>query len=397
MNLPWAGIAQVVGNVAPSIAAVLGGSVAGTLTGLAVKMLTTVLGLPPDTPPLAVAQAVQDATPEQHAALRQADDTFRTHMADLAAQAVAGQVDIAKVEAANANFFVAGARPAILWILAVALAWGVVVVPVVSSLLIFRQTGLLPPPDLSVVLALLTGMLGLSGLRSVDKAKGTDIKGFGTRRDRAVVLPQAQPLPIIVPEAPRQAVAVPEPIAPVVIQPPALDRKLFFDTVRPLFGGRMTGAQVLGMNRILDHAAMLALSDVRHLAYMLATAFWETGRKMVPVEELGRGAGHAYGATGFWGRGLPQLTGEANYAKLGAHMGLDLVGHPERLLEWDVSLVALFDGMTLGMFTGRRLADFFNSTTDDPVRARAIVNGSDRAAEIAAAHSVFLAGLEAIA
>lgn len=419
MNLPWATIAHVVAVVAPAIGTALGGAPGGLLAGLGVKVLTTVLGLPPDAPPPVVAQAVQDATPEQHIALRQADESFRAHAMDLAAQAMAGQVDLNKVEAGNASFFIAGARPTILWILAAGLAWGTVLDPMLSGVIgLWRPGVVLPVPDMSVILPLLVAMLGLGGLRSFDKARGTDTKGFGTSKDRATAPAVVQPMPIIVPVGTRQPAPAPpifvqtgdapptvdevspEPIAPVVIAPAALpvrDRKPFFDTVRPLFGGHMSDVQVLGMERILNYAAGQALPDMRHLAYILATTFWETGEAMIPVEEKGHGAGHAYGATGFWGRGPPQLTGEANYIKMGTHLGIDLVSHPERMLDWDVALPATFDGMTLGMFTGKRLSDYFNDTTNDPLNARRIVNGTDKAAEIAGFHAVFLKGLEAIA
>lgn len=422
MNLPWATIAHVVGGVAPSIATVLGGPIlgpiAGPLTALAVKMLTTVLGLPADAPPMVVAQAVQDATPEQHIALRQADESFRAHAMDLAAQAMAGQVDLNKVEAGNASFFIAGARPTILWILAAGLAWGTVLDPMLSGVIgLWRPGVVLPVPDMSVILPLLVAMLGLGGLRSFDKARGTDTKGFGNAADRTAGPVPVQPMPIIVPVGTRQPAPAPpifvqtgdapptvdevspEPIAPVVIAPTALpsrDRKPFFDAVRPLFDGHMSDSQVDGMTVILNYAATLVLPDARHLAYILATTFWETRRAMQPVEEKGHGAGHAYGATGFWGRGPPQLTGEANYIKMGTHLGIDLVSHPERMLDWDVALPATFDGMMLGMFTGKKLSDYFNATVDDPLNARRIVNGQDKAETIAEYHAVFLRGLASV-
>lgn len=417
---------------------------AGELTTLAVRMLTTVLHLPPDAPPVAVAQAVQDATPDEQLALRQADDTFRAHAMDLAAQAMAGQVDISKLEAGNASFFVAGARPMILWILATALAWGVVVVPVVGGVSIFLRTGLLPPPDLSVVLALLTGMLGLSGIRSYDKAKGTATTGFGSAKDRAPVL-TPQPLPVIVPVAQRQldpppaapgtsaaappifvqrgddppSITLPEglpaasdelnrlidrlrqsparpatqPVSSVTWQP--APRKDFFDTIRMKpFGGHLVQSQVEGINRILDYwDANYADSDPRFLAYALATAWWETGHAMQPVEEVGRGAAQPYGKTGFWGRGLAQLTHQENYARLSPIVGVDLVAHPDAALTWPVALPVLFEGMMRGLFTGKKLADFFNDTSNDAVGARAVVNGSDHAAEVAGVCATFYACL----
>ncbi|WP_409526887.1 hypothetical protein [Rhizobium sp. G21] len=65
-----------------------------------------------------------------------------------------------------------------------------------------------------------------------------------------------------------------------------MDRSKLFDTVRdPLFGGRFAQPQVDGIDAILDAWDEQGLSDARWLAYMLATAYHETGRRMEPVEE----------------------------------------------------------------------------------------------------------------
>ena len=218
---------------------------------------------------------------------------------------------------------------------------------------------------------------------------------------------QALPQPVSTPATVQQPLEPPplpkpEPIAPVVIRPaaPAEDfpgeRKAFFDVVRAkLFDGHLVQSQVDGLERILAcwNACATPSGDVRHLAYALATTYWETGRTMQPIEEVGRGAGHIYGSSGFYGRGLVQITHEDNYRRMGVQLGLDLVAHPEKALEWSVALRILFIGMARGMFTGKRLADFFNASTDDPVGARAIVNGHDRAEQIAGYHAAFLAAL----
>src|ERR1700712_3637391 len=113
------------------------------------------------------------------------------------------------------------------------------------------------------------------------------------------------------------------------------DRKTFFDAVRPVFG-TMTQAEVDGCAAILTEAERRALGDTRFVAYILATAFWETGRTMQPVREIGQGRGRAYGIADpvthqvYYGRGLVQLTWKANYAKMAAVCALDLVADPDR-------------------------------------------------------------------
>jgi putative chitinase len=172
------------------------------------------------------------------------------------------------------------------------------------------------------------------------------------------------------------------------------DRKKFFDGMRQtLFGGRLSQAQVDGTNAILDEWACRGFKDIRWLAYMLATVKWETASTMQPIEEYGRGAGYAYGVTDpvtgqrYYGRGFVQLTWKRNYDVMGRLLGVDLVNHPECALELPVATQILFEGMMrgdsgVGDFTGLALDDCFNATKEDWTRARAIINGTDHAAEI---------------
>ena len=169
-----------------------------------------------------------------------------------------------------------------------------------------------------------------------------------------------------------------------------IDRKAFFDQVRAdLFGGFLTTLQVTGLSNILDEAERRGLGDPRFLAYRLATTFHETGRAMIPVREAG---GEIYlKAKPYYpwvGMGLVQVTWEVNARKFGATK-------PEDLMGWPVALRALFDGMDQGVFTGRKLATYFSATVDDPVGARHIINGTDKAALIAGYHKAFLAALDA--
>jgi putative chitinase len=180
-----------------------------------------------------------------------------------------------------------------------------------------------------------------------------------------------------------------------------IDRQKFFAGVRANpFGGWMKQGQVDGCNAILESwEARPSFTDRRWLAYMLATAKHETAHTMQPIEEYGKGRGLAYGqpdpATGqvYYGRGYVQLTWKANYARMAALTGADLVNHPELALEPRLAALIMFEGMKGGLFTGVGLPRYFGATADDPVNARRIINGTDRAAEIAAIHAAFLVAL----
>jgi putative chitinase len=173
---------------------------------------------------------------------------------------------------------------------------------------------------------------------------------------------------------------------------------VFFDAVRRSpFDGRLSQGQVDGLSRLLAAWEASGYRDLRWLAYILATAFHETGRKMQPVEEVG-GRSRPYGrpdpVTGkrYYGRGDVQLTHKENYARAGRLVGLDLVDAPDLALRPDVSARILVEGMAQGLFTGRKLADHLGDTTDW-VGARRIVNGLDRAAQIAGYACSFHAAL----
>lgn|GEM_PF-401019 len=194
----------------------------------------------------------------------------------------------------------------------------------------------------------------------------------------------------------------------------------FFSYIRRApFGGRLTQGQIDGINAILNEAAKRGTSD-EDTAYMLATAFHETGGRMQPVREnlnyktaaqirktwpsrfrnnasaepyVGQPqklANEVYGGRlgntepndGWFyrGDGLPQITGKTNFRKFGVMPGMNLL----------TSVRVMFDGMTKGMFTGKKLSDFFGNGKSDPVGARAIVNGTDKAKLIAGYYKNFL-------
>lgn len=180
-----------------------------------------------------------------------------------------------------------------------------------------------------------------------------------------------------------------------------INRDTFFAKARVHpFGGRFTQAQVDGLNAILDGwEKRYPDGDKRWLAYILATTKWETDSTMRPIEEYGRGAGRSYGrpdpSTGqtYYGRGYVQLTWKDNYDKLSRLLEVDLVNHPELALDPKIAADIMFMGMERGLFTGLGLKYFFNGTHDDPVGARKIINGTDRAEQIASIHRAFLEAL----
>ncbi len=84
-----------------------------------------------------------------------------------------GQMKVNEVEAAHSNLFVSGWRPCVGWVCALAFAWQFVLLPI--FLFIGHLTGhpvQAPVFDISTMLTVLMGMLGLGSLRTYEKVKG---------------------------------------------------------------------------------------------------------------------------------------------------------------------------------------------------------------------------------
>lgn len=91
------------------------------------------------------------------------------------------QTEINVEEAKSASLFVSGWRPCVGWICASALAYQFLLFPLfqwgwsAAQAANLVSLGLVPPPalDTGMLMTLVTGMLGIGGLRSFDKLNGT--------------------------------------------------------------------------------------------------------------------------------------------------------------------------------------------------------------------------------
>lgn len=193
------------------------------------------------------------------------------------------------------------------------------------------------------------------------------------------------------------------------------------------FGGSLNSVQVRAITLILDACESLKL-PLQFIAYILATAFHETGGSMVPGKEnlnysvsalrgkFGRDRISLYDANrygridgkqkanqkaianliygGAWGlrelgnklagdgwkyigRGFVQLTGRRNYEKFGLADDVERASNPE------MAANIIVVGMTEGLFTGKKLSSYMLGQSFAPEAARAVVNGKDKASLIA--------------
>ncbi len=174
-----------------------------------------------------------------------------------------------------------------------------------------------------------------------------------------------------------------------------MNRAAFFTSVRAtLFGGRLKPSQVGGMERILNECEAQSVTDKGHVAYILATAYHETAFTMQPVTEYG--SEKYLKGKKYWpyvGRGYVQLTWDFNYRDWGKRLGLDLLKNPDLAKDPKIAARILVQGMILGTFTGKKLTDYINGPKRDFVRARRVINGSDKAALIARHAGNFLKAL----
>ena len=147
------------------------------------------------------------------------------------------------------------------------------------------------------------------------------------------------------------------------------------------------------LSRLLQACAAQGITDRSHVAYVLASAHWES-RMGEAMTEFASGAayegrqdlGNTQPGDGvrFKGRGYVQITGRLNYQRYAGLLGVDLTAHPERAADPEVAARICADSMANGRFTGRRLSQFGADGAYDFARARQIVNGHDHAAGIAA-------------
>lgn len=175
-----------------------------------------------------------------------------------------------------------------------------------------------------------------------------------------------------------------------------IDRKKFFDGYTAAFGAP-NQSKTDGLNALL--AAVegdTQITDVRWLAYMLATVKHECADTWKAIEEYGKGKGHKYGnpvtvtdpagktyTNVYYGRGYVQLTWDYNYKSMGTALNNRLLYEPQLALDADIAYKIMSYGMRKGSFTGKKLADYINDAKCDYVNARRIINGTDQADRIA--------------
>jgi hypothetical protein len=192
----------------------------------------------------------------------------------------------------------------------------------------------------------------------------------------------------------------------------------FFNAMRAgLLGPTLSQSEVDGCKAVLDAMEGCPLAFT---AYALATVYHETKSTMLPIKEDGGPiyftrlydvAGTRpqtaikYGNTcagdgpKYAGRGYVQLTWKNNYIRATKECGVDLVNNPDLAMRPDIAAKIMRTGMSEGWFTGRALGHYLPregaATRTQYTLARRIINGTDRAVQIADHAMKFQTALEA--
>lgn len=144
---------------------------------------------------------------------------------------------------------------------------------------------------------------------------------------------------------------------------------------------------------------------IAEIAYNLATAGHETAEWYQPIREGATRSGpnftdaqaiaavrnamarglikHDYvtpiNGRSYYGRGLVQITWLDNYKKYEAILGKPLVANPDLVLDWDIALFIMYDGINKGRFRKVKFSDYVPEGTEPThqrmAQARNIVNG----------------------
>lgn len=197
------------------------------------------------------------------------------------------------------------------------------------------------------------------------------------------------------------------------------DRKKFWDNYRRTINPNFTKDQVEAVEFLLDEFESDGIwSDIRHIAYALATIRHETAYTYEPIQEIGSRAyferryGHktskgrelgndapGEGAK-YSGKGYVQLTGETNYEKLEdilrkqnrddieefekrTGQKFDLTDYAYQAKDPKLAFLIMTIGMFRGVYTGKAFRHYINDKKCDYYNARRIINGTDKAARIA--------------
>lgn len=103
---------------------------------------------------------------------KKAEYTYNTTLAQMDTDLAKGQIGVNLKEAESPNWFIAGARPAAMWVCVFGIAYQFIALPFLIWASVNFKWIVPPPLDVSTLNTLLFGMLGLGTMRTAEKFKG---------------------------------------------------------------------------------------------------------------------------------------------------------------------------------------------------------------------------------
>lgn len=103
---------------------------------------------------------------------REAEMELFKMAADGEMKQIIAQLEINAKEAAHPSLWVAGGRPFFLWIGGVGFGYAVLLQPMLAWVALIKGWPEPPLPDVDLLWVVVSGLLGISSLRSVEKIKG---------------------------------------------------------------------------------------------------------------------------------------------------------------------------------------------------------------------------------
>jgi hypothetical protein len=123
-------------------------------------------------PLLEVGKTILDRFVPDPAKKAEAEMELLRMAADGELKQVVAQLEINAREAQHASIFVAGWRPAFGWCGAAGFVYATILQPVLAWVAAIKGWPMPPALNLDLMWVVITGMLGIGGLRSIEKVKG---------------------------------------------------------------------------------------------------------------------------------------------------------------------------------------------------------------------------------
>jgi Ca2+-binding RTX toxin-like protein len=187
------------------------------------------------------------------------------------------------------------------------------------------------------------------------------------------------------------------PIQAAYLKPTELDRAAFMQAYQEEFGEALPAAVQTKLWQLVEFLRDdAAITDIRWMAYMLATAKLETigFDPAIPEQRGGANQDNPYWTVDggrYYGRGYVQITWKTAYEEMGQALGIDLVGNPELACDPATAYRIFSYGMRTGFFNDvnwlktensgegnahqwKGLHHYFNDDQTDYYGAREMVN-----------------------